>query len=45
MLWTKNKVVQDSYNLALEKSNYERKQKALKLLDFYFIRWYVKITQ
>jgi hypothetical protein len=35
MLWQKNNIVQESYNLALEKSDFERKEKARKLLDFY----------
>ena len=35
MLWLKNNIVETSYNLALEKSNYERKEKCRKLLDFY----------
>lgn len=35
MLFQKNNIVQESYNLALEKSNYERKEKSRKLLDFY----------
>jgi len=35
MLWQKNNIVETSYNLALEKSEFERKEKARKLLDFY----------
>ncbi|MDY0222989.1 MAG: hypothetical protein RBR67_17805 [Desulfobacterium sp.] len=35
MLWQKVNPVTQSYNLALEKSNYERKEKSKKLLDFY----------
>lgn len=35
MLFTKNKIVEYNYNIALAKSDYERKEKALKLLDFY----------
>ena len=35
MLFTKNKTVEYSYNIAIAKADSERKEKALKLLDFY----------
>lgn len=35
MLFKKNKAVETSYSVALQKANYERKAKGLKLLDFY----------